>query len=136
MHGEMPAEPLWTLDDVTLAPARLRGIWLQISRGVTAVLGWSGAGKTSLLNLLVGFEKPSSGSIHFSNPGTELMWVPQNGGLWPHCTVREHLALVRPDSDSTILLDTFDLRHREAARPDELSQGERSRLSIARALHS
>lgn len=124
--------PLWTLDGVSLGPARLREISLTIGRGVTAVLGWSGAGKTSLLNLLVGFEKPERGII--AGPRS-VFWVPQNGGLWPHCTAREHLAIVRPGADENDeVLAALELLDRGDARPGELSEGERGRLAVARAL--
>ena len=128
----MPAESLWSLADVSLAPKRLRGITLDIPHGVTAVIGWSGAGKTSLLNLLVDFEKPDAGKIAGA---PRVAWVPQNGGLWPHCTVREHLEITRCSSgDIDALLTAFDLEEKERALPHELSEGEQSRLSVARAL--
>ena len=133
MHGAMLDDaPLWTLDRVSLGVARLREISVTIARGVTAVLGWSGAGKTSLLNLLVGFEKPERGII--AGPRS-VFWVPQNGGLWPHCTAREHLALVKPSGDGLDeMLAAFDLAERAEARPAELSEGECARLAVARAL--
>jgi ABC-type multidrug transport system ATPase subunit len=128
----MVADPLWTLENVSLAPARLRDVSLTLRPGVTAVIGWSGAGKTSLLNVLAGFEKAERGSVR----GTaSLAWVPQDGGLWPHCTAREHLAIARPGGDGLdALLAAFDLAARANARPHELSQGEQARLSVARAL--
>lgn len=133
MHGAMSADaPLWTLSNVCLGAERLRDVTLSIPRGVTAVLGCSGAGKTSLLNVLVGFEKAERGI--FDGPRS-FYWSPQNDGLWPHCTAREHLALVRcADARIDELLAAFDLADRVAARPRELSEGERSRLSVARAL--
>lgn len=133
MHGAMPDDaPLWTLDRVSLGPARLREISATVGRGVTAVLGWSGAGKTSLLNLLVGFEKPERGII--AGPRS-VFWVPQNGGLWPHCTAREHLQVMKASAEKIDeLLVSFDLADRAEARPAELSEGECARLSVARAL--
>ena len=133
MHGAMSADtPLWTLDHVSLAPERLCDVSVVIPRGVTAVLGGSGAGKTSLLNLLVGFEKPERGI--FDGPRS-LYWSPQNHGLWPQCTVLEHLEIVRcTRARAEELLTAFDLADRLGARPNELSEGERARLSIARAL--
>lgn len=139
---------LWTLDKVRLgrAPAfRLADVTCTIGAGVTAVLGESGAGKTSFMNLLVGFENADGGKIepHFgaaSNSRLPLFWSPQDFGLWPHLSVREHLAAVSPgDVDAARvdeLLRAFDLHDRTAARPAELSQGQRSRLSVARALAS
>ena len=133
MHDAMPADaPLWTLDHVCLGAERLRDISLAIPPGVSAVLGWSGAGKTSLLNVLVGFEKPARGI--FDGPRS-YYWSPQNHGLWPHCTAREHLTLVHAtEARCGELLGAFDLTDRALARPHELSEGERARLSVARAL--
>ena len=59
---------LWSLDAVSLPGRRmprLDRVTVEIARGVTAVLGQSGAGKTSLLNVLVGFERPQSGRVEF-----------------------------------------------------------------------
>jgi ABC-type Fe3+/spermidine/putrescine transport system ATPase subunit len=124
---------LWKLEGVFLEPARLRNVSIIIRRGVTAVIGWSGAGKTSLLNLLTRFERPDAGVVHGA---PDLFWVPQNGGLWPHCTVAEHLTIVAPGDDPVARLASFDLAEKAEARPDELSEGEQSRLSVLRALAS
>lgn len=124
--------PLWTLGHVNLGAGRLRDVSLTIPLGVTAVLGWSGAGKTSLLNILVGFEKPEQGIL--DGPRT-FYWSPQGNALWPHATVREHLETVQcPFNRIDDLLTAFDLSERSAVRPAELSEGERSRLSVLRAL--
>jgi ABC-type sulfate/molybdate transport systems ATPase subunit len=133
MHGVMSADaPLWTLNQVCLGPARLRDVSLVIPRGVTAVLGGPGAGKTALLNVLVGYEKPERGI--FDGPRS-FFWSPQNHGLWPHCTVREHLALVRcPARRAEEMLAAFDLASVAEAKPGVLSQDECARLSVARAL--
>ncbi|MBM4041892.1 MAG: ABC transporter ATP-binding protein [Planctomycetes bacterium] len=153
----MPS-PLWKLDNVSLAGSgvpRLDGVSLEIQPGVTAVLGPSGAGKTSLLNLLVGYERPDDGTVLCCDrlPGSEignrksaignphslpLYWVPQGGGLWPHLTAEAHLRLVMgPGEQGTSalsMLDAFGLVEKAGSRPDELSQGERARLAVARAL--
>jgi iron(III) transport system ATP-binding protein len=128
----MRADTLWQLESVCLGPARLREITIAIPRGVTAVLGCSGAGKTSLINLLAGFEKPDAGTIS----GTErVSWVPQNGGLWPHCTAREHLEIARPSGEGIDeLLAALDLSEKAGSHPNNLSEGEQSRLAVARAL--
>lgn len=144
---------LFSLRDVSL-PARLNSVTISIPRGSTAVVGLSGAGKTSLLNVLAGFESRFTGE--YINPVESkdksrlpLFWVPQSGGLWPHLSVEQHLDLVNPaaaqnnesrsefgrSSERTDeLLDQFDLNHRRQAFPSDLSQGERSRLALARAL--
>lgn len=128
---------LWTLKDVSLVTrrtTRLESISLDIPTGVTAVLGFSGAGKTSLLNLLVGFEEPTSGRLVSNLPDSELpvFWVPQNGGLWNHLSASEHIARISATDGSW--LEPFDLAPRAMSKPAELSQGERARLSVARAL--
>ena len=129
---------LWSLDDVSLITqrtTRLESISVDIPTGVTAVLGFSGAGKTSLLNLLVGFEQPAKGAITTKLPTVSLpcFWVPQNGGLWNHVTTADHIALVN-QTEVRDWLERFDLSSRATSKPAELSQGERARLSVARAL--
>jgi ABC-type multidrug transport system ATPase subunit len=148
-------ETLWQVNGVNLGQ-RLRDLTLRIEAGVTAVLGQSGAGKTSLLNLLVGFEKPDQGEIMagFQRGAHRipLFWAPSDGGLWPHLTVAEHIAVVaqasrlqgsettasethRRDACATDRwLEAFDLAHRRGSRPDTLSAGEQARLTVARAL--
>ena len=76
--------------------------------------------KTSLLNLLVGFEKPDRGSIRAGlssratgpespprpAPGASrlpLFWVPQSDGLWPHVTLEGHLEQVAPSAAGPLL---------------------------------
>ena len=52
---------LWSLEHVSMnqaASVRLESVDLEIRHGTTAVMGYSGAGKTSLLNLLVNYESP------------------------------------------------------------------------------
>ena len=136
---------MWKLENVGVsgdAVSRLSDISLEIRTGITAVLGPSGAGKTSLLNLLVDFERPDEGTItHPVENGTRtvpLYWVPQTAGLWPHLKVREHLERILPPNahsrDVVDLLAAFDLSDRADAYPYQLSQGERSRLAVARAI--
>ena len=131
---------LWQLSTVSTAP-RLMNLTLQIEEGVTAVVGNSGAGKTSLLNLLVDFERPDSGTVTATLPESDhalpLFWVPQNFGLWPHLNVLQHLEAVAPREGTPPLPDllaAFDLENLGRAFPDQLAEGERARLSVARAL--
>jgi iron(III) transport system ATP-binding protein len=136
-------DALWKLDGVGLG-RRLHGVTLRLDPGVTAILGHSGAGKTSLLNLLVGFERPDAGILTGPAPGGShrlpLFWVPADGGLWPHLTVAEHIAAVAEisagdrEADVNRWLEPFDLLDRRQSRPGTLSFGEQARLSVARAL--
>ena len=136
---------LWHLEGVCLrggSMPRLDDVSLRIRRGVTAIMGCSGAGKTSLLNLLVGFERPDRGLIRrapsLNGAPLPLYWIPAEGGLWPHLTVREHLEAVSAPGapDGALLLATLDIADRADAHPAELSAGERSRVAVARALAS
>ncbi len=140
---------LWSLNSVSLTGRRvprLDGVTLDLSEGMTAVLGQSGAGKTSLLNILVGFERPSSGRVIFhkaaSTDRLSVFWAPPQHGLWSHLTVREHLTTVsttgndRPADLEQELLTKLDLLEQADSKPDSLSLGERSRVNVARALAS
>ena len=141
-------DPLWTLQKVTLRGThrpRLANVSCEILPGVTAVLGPSGAGKSSLLNLLVGFERPDQGQIICHCPAGRgqlgVYWLPPGDGLWSHLSVQQHLDIVRtPTADTTAMIDQllaqFDLIELRRALPDDLSQGERSRLALVRALAS
>jgi ABC-type multidrug transport system ATPase subunit len=140
--------PIWKLNQVTLAGRprpRLSNVTLEIRPGKTAVLGHSGAGKTSLLNLLVGFEPPDSGTIErtpaVSPDRLPLFWCPAGDGLWPHLTVGQHVeAVLRPGQENqpklTELLAVFNLTDKIDSYPDQLSQGECARLTLVRAVAS
>ena len=139
MSAGVSAEPLWQLSGVQIR----RGTYawpetpltLSIGLGTTAVLGLSGAGKTSLLDLLVGFVDPSTGNIHGSCNGKRIAWVPQNHGLWTGHSVLDHLTLVGTSAnDAARLLEQFDLTEKARVQADALSLGERARLAVARAL--
>jgi iron(III) transport system ATP-binding protein len=142
---------LWRLDHVSVgrgARPRLADVSVEINPGTTAVLGISGAGKTTLLNLLCGFSKPEGGRIEpllpSSNGRLPLYWVPQNDGLWPQRTVRAHVEEVLANASvaghagrsADDWLADFDLSNHAHKSPDQLSHGERNRLSVVRALAS
>lgn len=136
---------LWTLSNVVLSGVRsprLACDRLVIGAGVTVLLGRSGAGKTSLLNLLAGFERPQRGSVQFEFTRREKLgvyWLPEDGGLWPGLSTHDHLRMVVPQhrdptQRATELLTKFDLEEVSHSTPDQLSMGERSRLGVARVL--
>lgn len=138
--------PLWRLEGIVVggsARPRLDGVSLDIESGTTAVLGISGAGKTTLLNLLCGFSRPHGGRIEDRLPRDNgrlpLFWVPQNDGLWPQRTLREHVEQVASTHDGARRsvedwLAAFDLLDHAEKKPEHLSHGERNRLAVARAL--
>ncbi len=155
--NRLMSTPIWNIKNLTLngdRQPRLDDISASIPSGVTAIVGHSGAGKTSLLNVLAGLEKPHSGTTEFRYPSENagafylpIFWAPQDDGLWPHLSAAEHLtAVFDPNSsfstegtqDSEQFLDNllvqFDLDLRQQALPSELSWGEKSRLAVCRAL--
>jgi ABC-type multidrug transport system ATPase subunit/sugar lactone lactonase YvrE len=139
---------LWQFEGVTLLGnqrPRLEDVSLEIRRGATAIVGYSGAGKTSLLNLLTRFEVPHAGTIRATLPRDgnrlPLYWLPQTGGLWPHLTVAQHLLAVMPPGPDNRqhrerLLRDFDIDGKAGEYPDRLSEGECARLALARTLCS
>ncbi len=134
----------------------LSGISLTVSHGETLVLlGRSGSGKTTLLKLINGMLVPTSGEVLVQGRPTTawdpirlrrgIGYVIQEGGLFPHFTVAENVALVptleKWDRCRTAvrvgeLLTLVGLDPSEFAgrRPRELSGGQRQRVGVARAL--
>jgi ABC-type Fe3+/spermidine/putrescine transport system ATPase subunit len=120
----------------------LSGLSLEVRAGDwTALLGPSGAGKTTILRLVAGLEKPDRGRILLYGCDAADMaprdrgvgMVFQDLALWPYLTVRQHVAEVSR-SDPRALLERVGLGGLESKRPHELSGGERQRLALARAL--
>lgn len=122
---------------------------------LTAVVGASGCGKTTLLRLLAGFESPDAGTVtiagrQVSSPQNSVAphrravgYVAQDGALFPHLTVGQNIAYglrgstrrsaVRARVDE--LLDTVSLDPSYAERrPHQLSGGQQQRVALARAL--
>jgi NitT/TauT family transport system ATP-binding protein len=118
----------------------LRGLSLNIRRGeFVAVVGPSGCGKTTLLNLLSGYDRPSSGVI-LRNGRVRMVY--QQDGLFPWQTVSENISLgLRHLSDEAQrgrqIGDMLRLIGLEGFRdhyPHQLSGGMRQRVELARAL--
>ena len=116
-----------------------------------ALLGPSGCGKTTLLRLIAGFERPSSGRIILD--GVDLGPVPphrrpvnimfQSYALFPHLTVEANIAfglkqegLPRSEIASRVadMLALVKLESFGRRKPHELSGGQRQRVALARSL--
>ena len=125
---------------------------LNISEGeFITMLGPSGAGKTTCLMMLAGFETPTNGEIYLdSNPISNIPphkrgigMVFQNYALFPHMTVYENLAfplrvrkVQKDEIDKKVdkALSMVSLSGFESRMPAQLSGGQQQRVAVARAL--
>src|SRR5512139_2109196 len=130
------------VDDVSL------GIY---KKEIFCLLGASGCGKTTLLRMLAGFERPTSGRIYID--GVDMTDIPpyerpvnmmfQSYALFPHMTVEQNVAfglkqdripkaeLVKRVGD---MLELVKLGQFAKRKPHQLSGGQRQRVALARAL--
>lgn len=122
---------------------------------LTALFGQSGAGKTSLVNVIGGLIRPKRGRVVVN--GTVLLdteagvflpkhrrrigYVFQEARLFPHLTVRQNLLFGRwfvsqpePATDDELVIDLLGIRHLLTRRPSALSGGEKQRVAIGRAI--
>ncbi|MGW4879606.1 thiol reductant ABC exporter subunit CydD [Streptomyces sp. NPDC004262] len=160
--GEVPAEASLAFEGVTVRyPGRSADVVTDVSFTVApgetvALVGPSGVGKSTLLDVLLGFVRPTAGRVRIG--GAELgavdleawrsriAWVPQRPHLYAG-TIAENVRLARPDADDEAvrraLRDAGALEFVDAL-PDGaatvlgedgagLSAGQRQRLALARA---
>ncbi len=123
--------------------------------GIIAIFGRSGAGKTSLINMLAGLLRPERGRIAVNGnvlfdsargidlppEARRLGYVFQEGRLFPHMSVRKNLSYgyrraraARPGIEFDRVVELLGLERMLARRPGELSGGEKQRVALGRAL--
>ena len=124
---------------------------------VTGLFGASGAGKTSLINMIAGLVKPDRGSIaldgetlddsaagvHVPPYRRRIGYVFQDARLFPHLNVRQNLdygrrmnGLVDDPAQRQRVINLLDIGALLDRRPGKLSGGERQRVAFGRALLS
>jgi len=123
--------------------------------GATALFGPSGAGKTSLINMIAGLVRPDRGRITLDDDvlfdsatrvdlpawRRRIGYVFQDGRLFPHLSVKHNLTYGRwmsghrvDDADFTRVTELLDIGPLLGRRPGRLSGGERQRVAVGRAL--
>ncbi|BDC52458.1 macrolide ABC transporter ATP-binding protein [Bryobacterales bacterium F-183] len=136
----------------------LDSVDLSITKGeMVSLVGASGSGKSTMLNLIGGLDTPSSGQITIDGERLsgladddltrvrrdKIGFIFQFFNLLPTLTCVENVSLPlhlrgwsrkKAEARSRELLDLVKLGHRMEHQPDELSGGERQRVAIARAL--
>ncbi|MFN4157998.1 MAG: ABC transporter ATP-binding protein [Gemmobacter sp.] len=130
----------------------VRDVSLTIEKGeIFSLLGGSGCGKTTLLRVLAGFERPSRGRVFLD--GRDITEAPpwerpihmmfQSYALFPHMTVEanvgyglKHEAMGRAERAARVreMLDLVQLTPFAARKPHQISGGQRQRVALARAL--
>lgn len=127
-----------------------------LSNGILALVGPSGAGKTTILQCISGLQTPSWGEIHIhdkvvfsSDQGTDVPirnrrigYVFQDYALFPHMTVEKNVMYGKPQKGNisnkvlavSNVLEMLKIEHLRNRYPDQISGGEKQRVALARAL--
>jgi len=124
---------------------------VEVTCQVTALFGPSGAGKTSLLDLIAGLRRAPSAYIELDGrvltdtaSRTEVPahdrhigYVPQDGALFPHLSVRKNVLYGnKGDTSLDRVTGVLEIGHLLDRRIGDLSGGEKQRVALARALLS
>ncbi len=130
----------------------LNNLSLSIPTGAyTVLMGRSGCGKTSLLEILCGLRPPSAGRVLLAGADATFLpagkrrigYVPQDAALFPAHTVRENVGfaptlqgLPKPEVRARVnlLAEQLGITHLLERLPAQLSGGERQRTALGRAL--
>ena len=158
---------IFTIDEVTKTFTNgevdeqvLKGINISLQEGeITALVGASGSGKSTILTIAAGLQRASDGKVLFEGKNmtdmnqdqirkiraSEFGFVFQSSHLVPFLTVEEQLLLMLDVSETKLkkreqkvevekILKLVDMDHRKDAYPASLSGGEKQRVAIARAI--
>jgi molybdate transport system ATP-binding protein len=132
------------LRDVVLPLAEFTlDVSLELSARTTALYGPSGAGKTSLLEVIAGLRKPARGTVELNGRDVTHLpprlrrvgYVPQDDALFPHMTVRQNIFYASRAKEHAVV-DVLELAPTLDRSVKQLSGGERKRVALARALLS
>ena len=149
------AEAYIRIDNVTKrfgSFVAVNNVSLRIFKGeIFCLLGGSGCGKTTLLRMLAGFERPSAGTIYID--GQDMAGIPpyerpvnmmfQSYAIFPHMSVAGNVAfgleqekLSRDEINTRVaeILDIVKLGEYAKRKPHQLSGGQRQRVALARSL--
>jgi molybdate transport system ATP-binding protein len=120
---------------------------VELPKRVTAITGPSGAGKTSLLEIIAGLRKLKAGSVEVD--GTDVTrlrpekraigYVPQDLALFPHLSVEKNIYFGGhggPQISAEHVIKTLEIEPLLTRRVTEISGGEQQRVALARALLS
>ncbi|WP_156950705.1 ABC transporter ATP-binding protein [Terasakiella pusilla] len=151
----MDTQPFIRIENVTKTfgeEVAVNNLSLDIGKNeLFSLLGASGCGKTTLLRMIAGFEKPTSGRIIID--GVDLTNIPpferpvntvfQSYALFPHMTVEQNVAFglkqeKTPKSEIedrvASMLKMVELEGMRKRKPHQMSGGQRQRVALARAL--
>lgn len=140
IYGDDPAEAITAVQDCSF----------MVERGkFTVLIGPSGCGKTTLINMMAGYEQPTSGELlldgrRISTPAKDRLVVFQESTLFPWMTtiknvmygprVQRERSYAEIERDAVALLDRVGLRGFRDKYPMQLSGGMQRRAELARAL--
>ena len=158
---------IFTIDEVTKTFTNgevdeqvLKGINISLREGeITALVGASGSGKSTILTIAAGLQRATDGKVVFEGRNmtdmhqdqirkiraSDFGFVFQSSHLVPFLTVEEQLLLMLDVSETKLkkreqkaevekILKLVDMNHRQDAYPASLSGGEKQRVAIARAI--
>lgn len=149
-----------TYDEDTIPVHAVNGIDLTVEKGeFTAIVGASGCGKTTFLNMIGGLESATSGNILVNNTDISAMspqaltdfrlnhigFVFQAYNLIPVLTAKENAQFIMELSGASglemqdrvkELFDALEISDKMNTRPGEMSGGQQQRVAVARALAS